>query len=128
MAVDEHRIIGRDGIDPFLCGKTGSRLTLCPVLLVPVSAEDPLTFGRFLCLVGDAADELILAARIVKLYLVELHPTRDEVNMRIVESGQQQLTPGIDHSRLRAPPGIDLCAPSDSHNAITNDRYRLRPR
>jgi len=43
-------------------------------------------------LFGNAPDKFLFAAGIVELYLIQLHASGDEMDMRIIETGQEQFS------------------------------------
>ena len=87
VAIDKNRSAARDRINQIFGGKRGSR----PLGLIPVSAQNPVAFRSLVRLLADAAHELLRSAGIIQLDLVELRSAGNKVNVRIVESGQQQL-------------------------------------
>ena len=55
---------------------------------------------------------------VIKLYVVELQASTDEVNVRIVEAWQEQFSFRINQPALKAAPGFDLRVRSNRHDAI----------
>ena len=69
----------------------------------------------------DALGEFLRGCGIGKLNLAELRSALNEMHVRVVKSGQQQLAAGVDYSRLRPAPQINLRARAHGNDAITDD-------
>ena len=85
VAIDKNRIIRRDRIHHVF----GRKLGIGPFGLVPVSTQNPFTFGSLARLLANAAHVFFWSGGIVELYLVELRSAVDKVHVRIVEPRQQ---------------------------------------
>ena len=64
--------------------------------MVPLAFENPRTFGLRLGVVGDALAELCFALRIAQLDAGQRRSAVDEMNVCIVEAGNDPLSAEVD--------------------------------
>ena len=121
-AVDPHRVVGRDGIDP-----RALRQLAAPVLMIPVAARDPGSglhrHGKSL----DARDEFRWRARVPQLDGSEVHPAAQEMHVGVYESGSYHPAMRVDDSRSRIGQSSDLRVRSDRCDPIATQRYGVGP-
>src|SRR5579859_2601020 len=121
MTVEENRCIRTNGIDYIFGGKLGGR----PFGLIPISAQHPFTFGSLLYLRRNAIYEFLLRGGIAELHPVKLGSAFDKMDMRVIETGKQELAGGIHDFCLWTAPGIHLGAAAHCHNTVSNDGNSL---
>ena len=99
----EHRVVGRDRVDPFL----GRKRRAGPVLVIPVASQYPLA-GLTLGGVGlETADELLRRARRPQVDARELEPAIDKVKVSVHQSRYDHGLSVRQNRRLRTDEGRD---------------------
>jgi len=96
-------------------------------LFVPVTTGDPLALARQRHALRDSARELLRRCRIFQLDLLQMIATIDEMYMRVIESGKQQLPFCVQDLGLRTMPCVDFCRAAYGDNAITQDSHCISP-
>ena len=94
--LDEHRRVGRDGIDPLLARKLAT-----PVLMIPVPLEHPGSLREPGCMLFYAAHEFFLGLRVAELDGGETKAAIHEMHVRINEAGDEHRAVGVDDARRR---------------------------
>ena len=84
---------GSDRVDPLM----GRKYDRAPLLLVPIAINDPLARGPGARIIGDALRELFAAGDIAQLDAGQSLTAPEEVNMRIVETGDDAAASQIQH-------------------------------
>ena len=99
----------------------GGELRRAPFCFVPVAAEEPLAFRSLRGALRDAASKFLRAGGVVQLYVVELRAARHEVDVGIVETGQEAVPCCVDRLRIGSPPGIDILIGAHGDDSIAQD-------
>ena len=113
----ENRCVWGDRIDQLFGGQLG----WIPLGFIPIATHDPLAFRGLLDLLTDAAGKLLGAGGVIELYRVELQATTNEMNVRIVEAGQQQFTSGVNHAGVGAVPRFNIGVGADTDDAVAQN-------
>ena len=124
VAAYEHWRVGRKGINQTSCRDH----LRTPLGLVPIATQNPFTFRRSLGAVANAARKLLLTIGIVELNAIELHPAAHEVDMSVIETGQEQHPRGIDRLRMWPTPSLSIRVGAHSYDSISQNRDCLSGR
>src|SRR5580704_18781036 len=103
VAADEDRCVAGDRVNYLPGWEFGGS----PLGFIPVAAEDPRSLGSHFGALADAAHELLGTGGVIQLHGVQLRAAADEVHMRVIEAGEEQLSACIDDLGLRTAPGGD---------------------
>src|SRR4051812_45173569 len=100
ITIEEDGSGGRDCVDPIFAGKLYRR----ELLVVPIAALQPLTFGSARDVLGNSLYEFFFSRCALEVDLFKTRTTRDEVHMSVVETGQKRVPVRIDDAGLRTAP------------------------
>src|SRR3954470_8861958 len=103
ITIEEDGSGGRDCVYPIFGGKLYRR----ELLVVPIAALQPLTFGSARDVLGNSLYEFFFSLCALQVDLFKTGTTRDEVHMSVVEPGQKQAAVRIDDAGRRAAPARD---------------------
>jgi hypothetical protein len=99
-----------------------------PVVLVPATADDPGVPGGAPRPLGDLGRDLDQRRRASQVELLQLRAEPEHVTVRIVQTGQDGASSGVDHPRRRTAPGQRLGVGADVDQPVAGDRHGLRLR
>ncbi len=121
---EQHRILWRRIAQGCVCRVAALAVFrwLCPLLLMPAATDDPLTWLRRRCLVGDESDDLGPGSCASQIDLHLCAAERHEVSMPLNKSRHSQLTVQLDHRRFLADVAFDDLITSHGDDAVTSNR------
>ena len=97
-----------------------------PEVFVPAAAQNPVPWGGRFDLSANAFAKLVERLHADEIDVQTLGPAFGKVDVRVIESGHDELPAQIDYLGLRAFQLEDLGVLSDGFNAITANGNRLR--
>src|SRR5689334_6184563 len=121
---DEHWLVGYCGVEHLASGQ----LRRIPLLLVPVASGDPFTSGCRFRAIGDAFRELLRRGGARQFYAVELNTTVDEVDVSVIEPGQDEVLMRVENPCAGTSPGVDFRHAADGNDATADNRQSLSAR
>ena len=119
IADDEHRRAVGDVVNQ----RAGGQFRRCPALVVPVTAEYPFARSRTRTF-SDAPREFRLRRRIFEGDAFKLGAAVNQVQVRVVETGDDAPESGVDHLGVGASPMLDLVSAADIGDSVADDRDR----
>ena len=121
--VHEHRIPGRDRIDPLAARERRAG----PALVVPVAAQDPFAGLPLEGVVLEPGDELLGRVGRPEVHAGQLEPAVGEMQVAVHEAGSHHAGAVGQHPGLGARQARDLGAVADRHDRISADGHGTHP-
>jgi len=103
----------------------GGKLGLGPAFFIPPAAQNPSAPRGVLRLQTEAPDKFVGGGCIFEVDVFQLQSAVNEMQVRVVESRQQEPAIRFDHLRVPASPQLDLGLTADRHDAIAEDCHRF---
>jgi hypothetical protein len=122
-AVDPHRVVRGDRVDPLL-----ARQLSAPVLMVPVAVQDPRAWRYAPCKRGNSAYELCLGLCVPQLHRLQGESTVEKMHVGVGKTRCDHRSLRVDDASARGGQFPDFGSRSDSGNTVLTDGERVGPR